>query len=175
MVLSITICEVNVLLTAFDVANRAGAPGCGVPLEPFNATANSTIPKGDTVQSCAGVLNTATMWTLMFFLVLVFVGFLIPFMIFFYESNEAGRKVSSRICEALQYQGIGLVLGGLALGIMYWQINSFTYPVISVQVEATVDAPAITCTSASTGCLANLLFANFNARFLTHSAVNPVT
>jgi LMBR1 domain-containing protein 1 len=187
VVLSMTIAEIMVLLTALDVANRAGAPGCGVPsvtnatrtttasgtiIDVTTNTTNSTDianTTGVVYGGCPGSLNTADMWSAMFFVVAVLVAIVLPFNIFFYEANEADRKLSSRICEAIQYQGIALVVAGLTLGLMYWQINMYTYPVLSIALPlATGEAPVVvySCSTPNSileGCANNQFFDPFGS------------
>lgn len=179
MVLSLTIAEICVLLTALDVANLAGAPGCNVPIFsiPANVTFNVTTLNDTEVPTnvsgtttipfqrlpCSGSLDTASMWSAMFYVIALFVGLIIPFNIFFYEAGEAGRKFQSKLCEALQYQGVALVLAGLTLGLMYWQINQYSYPISTVPIDLNTvggdDTPAITCSGVVSGCFPdNLLF-----------------
>jgi len=86
VVLTLSLSEIAVVMLSLDVANQAGVVGCG-----------------QSNNNCGG-LNLAVAWQAIFGTALVFVGGVIPFAIFFYEANEDGRSVRSRLCEALQYQ-----------------------------------------------------------------------
>ena len=99
-----------------------------------------------------GDLAIAVIWSVFWFIVAIFVGLLIPFNIFFYEANEVGRKFQSKLCEAIQYQGIALVLAGLTLGLMYWQINQFSLP-IAVVVNDPVELSPQPCQVGESFCL----------------------
>ena len=112
-----------------------------IPLNTLNTSAPSSTPLY--TPSC-GSLQTASMWIAMFYIIAVFVAFLIPLQIFFYEASDDKRSFQSRFCEALQYQGVALIVVGIALGIMYWQINSFSYPVSSYPVT---QSDATTCSN----------------------------
>lgn len=82
-----------------------------------------------------GSLDIAKMWEAMFYLFAIFVAVIIPFVIFFYESGDGdNRRVMERVCEAVSYQGVALVLVGLALGLMYGLINTYSYPVVNIDV-----------------------------------------
>ena len=122
-----TLCEISVMFVALDVANKAGIPGCGI----WN-------------NFCGGlVLSTA--WQALFGIIFAFVALIIPFATFFYEANEQGRKLKSRLCEALQYQGIALVISGIILGLMFGLIDEFSFTVPTMPIVTTQFSSGAVC------------------------------
>lgn len=119
VMLTLSISEISVVLLALDVANRSGAVGCGQ----WN--------------SICGGLSLDKAWQAMFGIAIVFCAGLIPFTIFFYESNEDGRSIKSRLCEALQYQGVAVGAAVLVLVLTWYNISSFQIPVASIGVVPT--------------------------------------
>lgn len=103
---------------------------------------------------CGG-LNTSLMWEAIFYVILIFVALLIPFMIFFYEAFDVDRKFGDKVCEAVQNQGLAVVLTGVVLGVMYSQINKFSYPVNAF--------PVSTSSSCTLNCIPNSRFFNYNS------------
>ena len=120
VILTLSLCEISVVLLSLDVANRAGAVGCGQ----WNLF-------------CGG-LNLAVAWQAMFGAALIFVGLLIPFSIFFYEAQEEGRSTKSRLCEALQYQGVAIGASIIVLLLTWYNISTFRIPISSIKLTTDV-------------------------------------
>jgi len=146
-------------LSSFATARNTTATNTSAPTPAPTSPSVFTSPCGELAMDWA--------WTISFYIVGVTVAVVIPFSIFLYENNDLGRKFSSRLCEALQYQGVALVVVGIALGVMYSFIDTFSYPVLVAQT--TVTSP--TLCSGQAYCLTNNpVYFNFNTSMLTISA-----
>lgn len=139
---------------------------------PFTFTPTSqrvAINASELTPPCGGIA-TAQMWEAIFYVILAFVALLIPFMIFFYEAFDVDRKFGDKVCEAVQNQGLAVVVAGVVLGVMYSQLNTFSYPVnaFPVQVEN-----ALTCSAQfQDECIVTRgeVFFNPNSSFLVATA-----
>lgn len=149
------------LLLALDVSNRGGAPGCGkwstFPANPpwiLNSTFNASGTTGVPLNPGCSNLGLGVAWQAMWGIILAFVAVFIPFSIFFYEAQEAGRKFQSRFCEAFQYLGVALLVAGVVLGLTFVFLSSYNIPIWAMQFKTTGSAPTyFTCADVVEGCI----------------------
>eukprot|EP00569_Conticribra_weissflogii_P003296 CAMPEP_0171328156 /NCGR_PEP_ID=MMETSP0878-20121228/481_1 /TAXON_ID=67004 /ORGANISM="Thalassiosira weissflogii, Strain CCMP1336" /LENGTH=496 /DNA_ID=CAMNT_0011827985 /DNA_START=169 /DNA_END=1656 /DNA_ORIENTATION=- len=113
----------TVLLLPLDKANGEGYPGCD----------------GYDTKLCGG-LNMELFWSIMYWMVPVFLFLLIPFSTFYYEADDGmlmagtsiGAKPNSRIKEALKYETFVVVIFGLIFAMTYLFLNETAIPVREV-------------------------------------------
>ncbi|KAL7465366.1 hypothetical protein ACHAXS_007681 [Conticribra weissflogii] len=113
----------TVLLLPLDKANGEGYPGCD----------------GYDTKLCGGI-NMELFWSIMYWMVPVFLFLLIPFSTFYYEADDGmlmagtsiGAKPNSRIKEALKYETFVVVIFGLIFAVTYLFLNETAIPVREV-------------------------------------------
>lgn len=111
----------TVLLLPLDVANGEGYPGCA----------------GYDTKFCGG-LNMTLFWDIFYWLVPIWVWIMIPFSTFYYEADDGmlmagtsvGAKPNSRLCEAIKYQIMVLIIVGLFFALTYLFLNETAIPVM---------------------------------------------
>ena len=92
VILGLTLCQAQALMVPLDVANRSAI--------------------------LSNAINMVAFWFFMYIIVLIFVCFLIPYAIFFYETDEED-PMCSRLLKALCYTGGALVISLLILFISW--------------------------------------------------------
>jgi len=97
VVTGLTLAEGSILLLPLDVANGSGFVGCGL----WN-------------QLCGG-LNLEPVWQAVYIMIAIWVIFLIPFAIFYYESldeDEDGNETGfwAQACSALKWEIVTLIV-----------------------------------------------------------------
>jgi LMBR1 domain-containing protein 1 len=107
------------LLLPLDVANNAGYAGCS---------------SGYDSEDCGG-LDMALAWEIVYCTVLVFVVFLIPLIIFYYEAEDGmGNVKESQWCSAIKYEIVVVIAAGLSLFLMYNFLGVTEIPVETYSV-----------------------------------------
>lgn len=122
VILGFVIAGATVLLLPLDVANREGYAGCA----------------GYDTRLCGG-LPLKTLWTIVFWLIPLWMFFMIPFAIFYYESDDgqlmAGTSYSpnpakkSRFRQAMFYQFFVVVIAAIFFAVMYILFSDAKIPV----------------------------------------------
>ncbi|KAL9183464.1 hypothetical protein ACHAXT_004320 [Thalassiosira profunda] len=113
----------TVLMLPLDVANNDGYPGCD----------------GYNTALCGG-LNMELFWTIIYWLIPVWVFFLVPISTFYYEADDGmlmagtsiGAKPNSRIKEAVKYELFVVIIFGLIFALTYLFLNETAIPVREV-------------------------------------------
>lgn len=134
VLLGFVISGATVLLLPLDVANEGTYPGC----------------EGYDDGKCGG-LNMDLFWDIFYWLIIVWVFFLIPFMTFYYEADDgtlmAGTYLEgakkSRLKSALCYQTLLSVIVGLTFGLCYLFMNKSYIPVETYVVSPSIQVPTI--------------------------------
>eukprot|EP00357_Protocruzia_adherens_P006001 CAMPEP_0115005264 /NCGR_PEP_ID=MMETSP0216-20121206/19751_1 /TAXON_ID=223996 /ORGANISM="Protocruzia adherens, Strain Boccale" /LENGTH=499 /DNA_ID=CAMNT_0002371523 /DNA_START=100 /DNA_END=1599 /DNA_ORIENTATION=+ len=101
IILGLTLCWAQVLLLPLDVSNTRHNGG----------------------------LDMTFFWILIYIIIAIFVFFLIPFTMFYYETDDEASN-SERMCTAVKFQFIYLIVFGSALLIMYGTIAEAVIPVV---------------------------------------------
>jgi LMBR1 domain-containing protein 1 len=118
-VLALTFAEAAIFLLPLDVANGGGAVGCGAWLD----------SKG-----LCGNLRLDIVWQFVVVGVIVFVVFLIPFAISYYQAYDVdldGNETltcSDKICRAFKWQVISFIILAPIMFIMYAFLNKTAIP-----------------------------------------------
>mmetsp|Transcript_12265 Transcript_12265/g.29992 ORF Transcript_12265/g.29992 Transcript_12265/m.29992 type:complete len:545 (+) Transcript_12265:223-1857(+) len=113
----------TVFLLPLDVANNEGYAGCA----------------GFDTAFCGG-LDMDLFWTIIYWLIPVWVFFLIPISTFYYEADDGmlmvgtsvGVKPNSRIKEAVKYETFVVIIFGLIFALSYLFLNTTSIPVREV-------------------------------------------
>ncbi|GMH91355.1 hypothetical protein TrST_g2166 [Triparma strigata] len=112
ILIGFTLAQGSVLLLPLDVANNAAYTGCAY-----------------SSSSCGG-LNMSLVWEIIYLTILTYVILLIPFAIFYYESDDGlGNAKNSMFCSALKYEIVVLVCSVLTLVLMYTYLGYTEIPV----------------------------------------------
>lgn len=91
---------------------------------------------------CGG-LNMALFWDIFFWCIPVFVFLLIPFMTFFYEADDGmlmagtsiGAKPNSRVCEALKYEAVVVIIFGSLFAAGYLILGESSVPITNYRAD----------------------------------------
>lgn len=110
----------TVLMLPLDVANNEGYAGCS----------------GYDTAFCGG-LNMRLFWDIFYWLIPIWTFVMIPFSTFYYEADDGmlmagtsvGAKPNSRLCEAIKYQILVLIIVGLVFGLTFLFLNVTDVPV----------------------------------------------
>lgn len=120
VLMGLVLAGATVLLLPLDVANNEGYAGC----------------LGYDTRLCGG-LDMVLFWEIFFWLIPAFVFLLIPFMTFFYEADDGllmnGTTITtqknSRICEALKYEVVIIVIFGTLFIVGYLILGEAEIPI----------------------------------------------
>jgi LMBR1 domain-containing protein 1 len=100
VVLGLTLCQLSVLMLPLDVANR-------------NACDQTKL-----LSACTYTLPMTDLWTYVYITMIVWVGFVIPFTLFYYEADSE-KDLFQRLVEAAQSWFVFVIAFALGLGIGY--------------------------------------------------------
>jgi len=100
VLLGLSLCFLSVLMLPLDVANR-------------NACDQTKL-----LSACSYTLPMKDLWTYTYMTMIIWVTFIIPFTLFYYESDSE-KNAMARIAEAGQYWFVAMLAIALALGIGY--------------------------------------------------------
>jgi len=125
----------TVLLLPLDVANNEGYAGC----------------QGYDTAFCGG-LNMELFWAIFYWLIPIWTFVLIPFSTFYYEADDGmimagtsvGAKPNSRICEAIKYQLMVIIIVGLIFGLTYLFLSETDIPVREYYYNDTLQGAVFT-------------------------------
>lgn len=100
---------------------------------------------------CGG-LNMELFWSIIYWLIPIWVFFLIPLSMFYYEADDGmlmagtsiGAKPNSRILEAIKYESFVVVIFGLIFGVTYLFLNETSIPVREVVGPTFASGPTYT-------------------------------
>jgi len=134
VLLGYVIAGATVLLLPLDVANEGTYPGC----------------VGYDEAKC-GNLNMELFWDIFYWLIIVWVFFLIPFMTFYYEADDGSLMTGtylegakkSRLKSAICYQTAFSGIVALTFGLCYLFLNKSFIPVETYVVPPNLNVPIV--------------------------------
>ena len=130
---------------------------------------------------CGG-LNMELFWTIIYWLIPLWVFLLIPLSMFYYEADDGmlmagtaiGAKPNSRILEAIKYESFVIVIFGLIFGVTYMFLNETNIPVQEVVGPNFSSGPTYSIDPTYNGTFSSDLLASMGSEDATVLSSNSV-